>query len=257
MGVLDYFSLADRVALVTGAAGGLGSYQARAMAEAGATVIAADRDHAGAERVAAAIVAAGGTATATPLDVTDAASVDALVAQTVARHGRIDVLINSAGINRRVAAEELSLEDWDTVLDVNLRGVFLCCQRVGRVMLAQGSGSIVSVASQLGGRAGAFRAQTAYGTSKAGVIALTRELGVQWAQRGVRVNAVGPALFRTPLTEALWDDPAMLDREIGRIPMGRTGEYEDLAGVTVFLASDAARFLTGQTIFADGGYMAT
>lgn len=228
-------SLAGRVALVTGAAGGIGRATAALLRDAGATVVGADREPA--EGVV-------------PIDVRDEASIREAVAACVDEHGRIDVLVNAAGVTHRVASLDVLVADWDRVQEVNLRGTFLCCREAARAMRGPGA-TIVNVASQLaiaptGGRA-------AYVSSKAGVIALTRSLAAEWAPR-IRVNAVAPGVTRTAMIDAIERDPAARRSFEERIPLGRFAEPEEIASAIVFLASPASSYLTGHILVADGGY---
>jgi len=239
--VSDRFGLAGRGALVTGGTGGIGRATARALADAGARVIAADRD-------VAEVVGAEATLA---LDVADPSSIESVVERARARLGRLDVLVNAAGITQRVPSLEVRAADWDALQDVNLRGTFLCCQAVARVMLANAGGSIVNVSSQLaiappGGRA-------AYVASKAGVIGLTRTLAVEWAPR-IRVNAVAPGVTRTPMIDAIEGDPELRRSLVERIPLGRFAEPAEVAAGILYLASDLATYVVGHILVIDGGY---
>jgi NAD(P)-dependent dehydrogenase (short-subunit alcohol dehydrogenase family) len=186
--------------------------------------------------------------------VTDETSVQAMVRRVVAELGRIDILINSAGIVSLKPTVEFPVEEWQQIMDVNLRGTFLCCKEVGKVMLAQGRGKIINMSSVRGlqGRAN----DPAYPASKGAVNLLTKSLAIEWAQRGINVNAIAPTFIRTDLNAFLLDDPATRDWVLSRIPMGRVGQIWDLFGLAVFLASPASDFITGQTIYLDGGWTA-
>jgi 2-deoxy-D-gluconate 3-dehydrogenase len=255
--VTERFRLDGQVALITGATGGLGSAMVRAFASAGAHVTVADlparMDDA---RALAAEVARtfAVRAVAVPLDVTSVASIEAAMAQTEEQLGPIDVLVANAGINIPRPALEVTEEEWDRVLDVDLKGVFFSCQAAGRRMVARGRGSIVTVASQNGVIGYPYRA--AYCAAKAGVINLTRVLALEWAAHGVRVNAIGPTFVETPLTRATLADPAIRDDILHRIPLGRLGTPEEVANAVLFLASPAASLITGACLLADGGWTA-
>ncbi|NYZ17127.1 SDR family oxidoreductase [Azospirillum sp. RWY-5-1] len=238
------FDVSGLSVLVAGGAGGLGAVLARAFAERGARVLAADL-----ARAVAAAEAAGTPAVA--LDVTDEASCAAAMDEAVRRHGRLDVLINASGVYRTGPALEFARADWDAEIAVNLTGAFLLARAAGRVLTEQGSGAVITLASV--SSAVANPAYAAYAASKAGVAHLTRVLAQEWAPRGVRVNAIGPAMTETAMTRGVFDDPGHRTRALARIPMGRFGRPEDLVGAAVFLASPAGAFVTGQTLFVDGG----
>lgn len=241
------FDLTDRVSIVTGGAGALGAEIARGLAAFGARVVVADLD---AERAAGVARDIAG-ARAETVDVTDPDSAAALVERTVAAHGRIDVLVNAAGVFRVAPMLELKLSEWETVLRVNLTGIFVMTQAVGAVMLRQGRGRVInlgSVSSRVGNPEYA-----AYAASKGGVAQLTRALGAEWCRHGVLVNAIGPAFTDTPLTHGYLERPDAHRRVLEKIPMGRLGEPRDIVGAAVFLASDASEFVVGQTLYVDGG----
>jgi NAD(P)-dependent dehydrogenase (short-subunit alcohol dehydrogenase family) len=251
---LDLFSLAGRVAVVTGASAGLGVSLAEGLAAAGAKLVLAARRTDRLEELAARLEAGGSECLAVPCDVTDASSVEELAQKSFDRFGVVDVLVNNAGITEVVPAEDETLESFDGVLDVNLRGVFLCAQHFGRAMLEREQGTIVNVASMLGLVASGQVPQASYAASKGGVINLTRELAAQWARRGVRVNAIAPGWFASEMTAEMFDDEASHKWMRSRTPMGRPGREGELIGALLFLASEASTFVTGQTIAVDGGW---
>jgi NAD(P)-dependent dehydrogenase (short-subunit alcohol dehydrogenase family) len=248
------FSLSDRVAVVTGGSRGLGRGIALALAAAGAHVAPLSRTAADVEAVAGEIRSLGRRALAVTADVTDEASVQAMVQRVLEEFGRIDILVNSAGIVSIKPTVEFPVEEWQQIMDVNLRGTFLCCKEAGKVMLAQGRGKIINMSSVRGlqGRAN----DPAYPASKGAVNLLTKSLAIEWAPQGINVNAIAPTFIRTDLNAFLLDDPATRDWVLSRIPMGRVGEIPDIFGLAVFLASPASDFITGQTIYLDGGWTA-
>jgi NAD(P)-dependent dehydrogenase (short-subunit alcohol dehydrogenase family) len=248
------FRLDGKVAVVTGASSGLGVAIAEGLAAAGAKLVLAARRKDRLEAFAARLAEAGGEALPVACDVTVEADVDRLVAESVERFGRIDVLVANAGVTTIVPAEAQALDEFKSTLDVNLLGVFLCVQRVGRVMLAQGAGSIVNVASVLGLVGTGQVPQAAYSAAKGGVINLSRELGAQWARRGVRVNALAPGWFPSEMTADMFSDDNAMKWMRTRTPMGRAGRPEEIVGPVLFLASDASSYVTGQVVVVDGGW---
>ena len=252
---LDRFKLTDRIALVTGGGRGIGLACADALAEAGARVIIADRDAATAEEGRAALRAKNLDAEIVIMDVTDSRRVTEVADDLAARHRRIDVLVNNAGIARsETPAETVSDEHWLNVIDVNLNGTFWCCRAFGRHMLQAKSGAIVNIGSMSGFIVNRPQEQCYYNASKAAVHHLTKSLAAEWGARGVRVNAVAPTYIATPLNEFVKSNPAMYDAWIGGTPMARLGKVEEIASVVLFLASDAASLMTGSIVLADGGY---
>jgi len=254
--VLPNMRLDGKVALVTGAGSGIGKAVALAAAEAGADCAATelpDRMEALAP-VCQAAREQGRRALSLPLRLPDLESIDACVSRTVEEMGRIDILVNNAGVNIPRPALELTEEDWDRVLDVNLKGLFFLSQRVARKMSQTGGGKIVNMASQ-NGVVGYYK-RAAYCSSKAGVVNLTRVLAIEWAEYGITVNAVGPTFILTPLTQSTFDDPVLREDLLQRIPLGRVGQPEDVVGAVVFLASAAADLITGHTLLVDGGWTA-
>ena len=252
--VLTPFRLDGRVAVITGASSGLGERFTRVLHGAGATVVIGARRT---DRLQALADELGDAIVPVTCDVTDDASCEAfLTAALEAGGGRIDVLVNNAGVSAPGPAEHETVADFRRVVDVNLNSIFVLSQLFGRVMIAQGSGSIVNIASVLGLVAAAPLKQASYCASKGGVVNLTRELGAQWARKGLRVNAIAPGWFPSEMTEEMFDDEGSMSFLKRNCPMARGGEPHELDGVLLFLASDASSYVTGQTIAVDGGWIA-
>ncbi len=243
------------VAVVTGAGRGIGRRVALGFAREGADLVLASRTRDELEAVAVEAQALGRRALVCPADVRDAAAIQSVVDAALAEWGRIDVLFNAAGIPMVAPSETLALEDWERTMSVNVTGTFICCQLVGRVMLAQGRGSIINIGS-LTSYVG-FPLRTAYAASKTAILGLTRSLAVEWAERGVRVNAIAPGWIRTEIQDALVAQGKLRrDPIIARTPMRRVGEVNDMVGPAVFLASEESAFMTGETLAVDGGWLA-
>ncbi|MCH8111012.1 MAG: SDR family oxidoreductase [Proteobacteria bacterium] len=252
---MDY-GLKDRTVVVTGAGNGIGRAIASAFAAAGAHVCVTDQDTEAASAVAGEIGALGQLAEAHELDVTDHGQIKSVFAAITADRGTIDILVNNAGIGARVPATEIDPDVWAKVVDVNLNGAFLCAREAAKVMLAQRRGAIVAVASIMGIVGGTLYPNAAYHATKGAMVNLTRALALEWAEGGVRVNAVAPAFVRTPLTEKLLSDPAMEEAIRRETPLGRLVEPEEVADAVLFLAGDAAAMITGHTLPIDGGWLA-
>ena len=246
------FGLRGKIALVTGSSRGLGLAVARALAQAGASVIVNGRDAASLASVTRDLEALGTKAHAIAADLGDRADVERLIAQSIAWQGRLDILVNNAGIIKRTPAVDHSDADWDHVMRVNLDGVFTACRAAGRHMLARGSGRIINVASLLTFFGGIT--VPGYAASKGAVGQLTKALSNEWAGKGVNVNAIAPGYMRTDNTAALQADPVRSKEILARIPANRWGEPSDLEGAVVFLASPASDYLHGHILTVDGGW---
>jgi gluconate 5-dehydrogenase len=248
---INLFSLEGRRALVTGASRGLGQAMAISLAEAGADLVLAARDTEGLSGTGDRIRALGRNAEQIALEQSRPEAFDDM-ARAV---GGIDILVNNAGIEQVCPSDKVSPEIWDRIVDTNLRGAFFVTQAVARGMIERRSGSIINLCS-LTSYVGVPTA-VPYGASKSGLLGMTRGLAAEWAPFGVRVNAIAPGYFRTAMTEVFYKDEAWSERMLGKIPMGRFGRGADLAGVALFLASDASAYVTGQCIAIDGGFLAS
>jgi 2-deoxy-D-gluconate 3-dehydrogenase len=246
--------LTGKVAVVTGASRGLGRAMAVALAEAGAHVAVAARAKPELEETAHLVEGCGVRAFARTTDVTSYPSVEALMSQTVSVLGRLDVVVNNAGIARVAPLAEASLDDWRTIVDVNLSGVFHGCRAAAPYLIRQRSGKVINLASVLA--AAGLPGYTMYAATKGGVISLTRALAVEWARHDIQVNAIAPGWFVTEMNEAAFADPRIHDRLTRDIPARRTGRLEEIGPLAVYLASSGSDFMTGQTLFLDGGHTA-
>jgi NAD(P)-dependent dehydrogenase (short-subunit alcohol dehydrogenase family) len=249
---MNLFSLEGRVAIVTGASSGIGTQMARALHDAGATVVVAarrvDRLQAIADELDRSLVV--------PCDVANDRDLDELVEATMDNYGKIDVLVNNAGIGAPIAALDEPVDEFRQTIAVNLTATFALCQKAGRHMLAAGQGSIVNVASVLGLVGAGMFASASYASSKGAVVQLTRDLAAQWARQGVRVNALAPGWFETEMTAEMFADEKAMTLVRRKTPMARPGRAGELDGALIYLASDASSFMTGQVITVDGGWTA-
>ena len=258
--ITDRMRLDGRIALVTGGSQGLGLGMALALAEAGADVALVARDERRLADAAAAIEARGRRALPLPADLSDTDAPGQVIDAVVAAFGRLDVLVTAAAAQLRKPALDVTPDEWDHLVAVNLRAGYFLCQHAARRMLAQDPppgggavGKIINIASLTA--VGAWPSVSVYGATKGGVVQITKAMALEWGPLGIRVNAIGPGTFRTELTEPLYNDPARAERIVSRIPLGRPGAPDDLAGAVVFLASPASDYVTGQVLWVDGGYL--
>lgn len=251
---MDYpdFRLDDQVAVVTGASKGIGYGLAKALANAGAKVALAARSVEGLDQLADEIRAEGGDALPVQLDVTDIAQIGDAMQKIHEHWGSLDILVNNAGIGLKNSAVDVTESDWDETMNVNLRGLFFCCQAAGKIMLAQGSGRIINMSSQVS--VVGYREYCVYCASKGGVNQLTKALALEWSSSGVTVNAIGPTFIYTPGTAHLLDRPDVKESILSRLPINRLGAICDVAGAVIYLASPAGGLVTGEVLLVDGGW---
>jgi len=248
----NYFDLTGKVAVITGGGRGIGFSIAKGLAECGAQILICGRNAAVLEQARAAI---GGSAITAIADVADESAVIALRETVQRQFDRLDILVNNAGIDPHYApVERTDVADWRNVLDTNLNGVFYCCKHVGGLMIPAKIGSIINISS-VAGRV-ALKRQVLYCASKGGVEQLTRALAIDWAEHGIRVNAIGYGFIKTDLTSGMTDHPHIAPKLLARTPLGRFGELSEVAGAAIFLASPSASYVTGHTLMVDGGWTA-
>lgn len=251
--VLQRFDLQGKAAVVVGGNKGLGQAMALALASAGADVCVAARGPEGLQETAEAINSFGRNGKSLSIDATSEEQVEAMTSQLLEWYGKIDILVNSQGTVHLEDAEAFSTEQWSTVIDVNLKSLFFTCKHVGKIMLQQGKGKIINISSVRGfqGRA----RDLAYAPSKGAVNQLTKSLAIEWGPKGINVNGIAPVFTKTAISEAILNDETILNWVLGRIPMKRLGELEDLFGPVIFMASDASNFVNGHTLPVDGGWL--
>ncbi len=243
------YALHDQIAIVTGGGRGIGLEIAKAMHASGAKLVIAEADASYGEDAAREV-----EGMFVQTDVTDSGSVRRMIQTVVDKHGRLDCIVNNAGICRNTPSEDVTDEEWRLVMSIDLDGVFYGCREAAKVMLAQGSGSIVNIGSMSGIISNRPQPQSAYNAAKAGVIHLTKSLAGEWSGRGVRVNCISPGYIGTPMTKAGLENPEWRETWLSSTPMGRLGEPAEVAACAVFLASPAASFMTGSNVVVDGGY---
>jgi gluconate 5-dehydrogenase len=248
------FSVADQVVLVAGGSRGIGRAIARGFAERGAQVVITGRELATLETTAREIATFKGSVAPLVCDMGDSKAIERLVPAVLERLGRIDTLINVAGVNRRMLAERLTEADWDFIVDINLKGPALLSLAVGKHMLSRGKGNQINIASLNNDRP--LKGVMPYAVTKAGLSHMTRSLALEWGPRGIRVNAIAPGFVLTDLTKKLWSQPKMQEWGTANTPLVRLGQPEDMVGAAIFLASEASAWMTGQTLFVDGGFSA-
>ncbi len=255
MSVKEKFNLSGYCSIVTGGAAGLGKAMAEALADMGSDIVIADLNLTLAEKTAEEIRKKGVQVLVVESDVTNIDDAGKIVKSALEKFGKIDVLINNAGIVKNAKAEEMSFQDWYDVINVNLNGVFIMSQAVGREMIRRGKGSIINISSMSGIIVNTPQCQCAYNASKAGVISLTKSLAAEWAPYNVRVNTIAPGYMKTELTKPFFEQGGGLtDRWMEMTPMGRPGTPDELGGIAVFLASEASSYATGGVFVIDGGY---
>jgi NAD(P)-dependent dehydrogenase (short-subunit alcohol dehydrogenase family) len=255
MSYLDQmFGFKDKVTVVLGGTSGIGQAIARGYAQAGAIVVASSRDQGKVDATAGELERLGARTMRLTSDVQNRESLEALCRRVVEAHGRVDVMVVTSGTHHKVATAEASEQDWQRVMDVNINGTFRADQIFGRQMLAQNGGAIINIASLTSFVA--FNEVTAYATSKSAVVMLTKQLACEWAKYNVRVNAIAPGVFRTPLNTKALDIPERAQAILSKTPMGRFGQVDELQGAAILLASAAGSFITGQVLAVDGGFLA-
>jgi NAD(P)-dependent dehydrogenase (short-subunit alcohol dehydrogenase family) len=247
--------LEGKTAIVTGASRGIGKAIAKAFAEAGADLVLVSRNRVALEGVVREIEGLGGKALPVSADIGNTDDINKVIEATLKVSPRIDILLNNAGISPILKkAEEVNLKEWEEIVRVNLTGTFLFCQAAGKVMIQQGGGKIINMVSV--GAVVGFPRQIAYCATKGGILQMTKVLAVEWTRYNIQVNAIGPAYLETELTKGMRASKVISENLLGRTPMGRFGRPEEIVGAAIYLASDASSYVTGQTLFVDGGWLA-
>ena len=255
--MVDMFRLDGKVGVVIGGAGGIGQALVLGLAQQGANVAIADLNLQGSEDVAQEIQPkVASRVVAFPVDVTDEKSVAQLVEKVVSEFGTVDILVNSQGVSIRKPAGEFSIQEWDTMFDVNVKSIMMTCREFGKVMIDKKRGKVINMSSIYGIRAPFWGGSEAYCATKGAVHMITRALAAEWAPYNINVNAIGPSLVATKLVEQALKDPERLRRSLANVPLGRIGQPEDIMGACIFLASPASDFITGQILYVDGGRIA-
>ncbi|WP_209122696.1 SDR family NAD(P)-dependent oxidoreductase [Alkalihalobacillus sp. BA299] len=251
---MNLFDLSNKVAIVTGGNRGLGRSMALALAEAGADVVIVGRDDQLNKKVVTEVEELGRQALGLSVDLRNVEAIQQMIATVKAQFGKVDVLVNNAGVSSTNFALEVTEQEWDQVMDLNVKSLFFCCQAAGKLMKEQGFGKIINLASVAGavGDVGI----SPYTASKAAVINLTRSLSLEWARYGIQVNAIGPAYIKTDMNNEALENEKVLNKIVGKTPLNRLGQPSELSGAVILLASDASSYMTGQTIFVDGGWLA-
>ncbi|EKN71672.1 2-deoxy-D-gluconate 3-dehydrogenase [Neobacillus bataviensis LMG 21833] len=251
---MKLFNLENKVAVITGGNRGLGRAMALALANAGADIVIIGRSEEKNNEVVREIQKFGRKAASFSTDLRDIPAINEMVAEVVSQFGKMDIFINNAGVSHTESAFDLKEEDWDNVMDLNVKSLFFCCQAAGRIMKEQGYGKIINLASVAGavGEVGI----APYTASKAAVINLTRSLALEWVRYGIQVNAIGPSYIETDMNRDELSNPKVRSKIVGKTPMKRLGNPDELSGAAIFLASDASNYMTGQTVYVDGGWLA-
>jgi NAD(P)-dependent dehydrogenase (short-subunit alcohol dehydrogenase family) len=252
MNINKLFNLDGKVAVITGASQGIGRDMAKLLGHAGAKVALVARNKEKLRALADEMKGEGIDTMFYPCDITKVDHISEMMNEVYNHFGQIDILINNAGINIPKPVDEVTEKDWDTVLDLNLKSAFFCCQAAGKYMKDQNKGKIINISSQMA-QVGYFN-RAAYCSSKGGVMQLTRSLAIEWSSHQINVNSIAPTFIETPMTEKMFDDPNFKSEVLSRIPLGRLAKSEDLFGALLFLSSSASDMVTGQTLFVDGGW---
>jgi 2-deoxy-D-gluconate 3-dehydrogenase len=251
---MKLFNLENKVAVITGGNRGLGRAIALSLANAGADIVIVGRNEEKNNEVVREIQKCGRKAVSFPTDLRDIPAINEMATEVVSLFGKMDIFINNAGVSHTEFALDLKEEDWDKVMDLNVKSLFFCCQAAGRIMKEQGYGKIINLASVAGAVGDVGIAP--YTASKAAVINLTRSLALEWVRYGIQVNAIGPAYIETDMNREELNNPKVRSKIVGKTPMKRLGNPDELSGAAIFLASDASNYMTGQTVYVDGGWLA-